>query len=62
MVSGVSLAIILVVSESYLVVSDRGWCMTGGVWWCLMVSDACLVVSGCGWRMAGGVWSMSGVV
>ena len=26
--------------------SDIVWCMSGGVWWCLVVSDACLVVSG----------------
>ena len=26
--------------------SDIVWCMSGGVWWCLVFSDACLVVSG----------------
>ena len=35
--------------------SDIVWCMSGGVWWCLVVSDACLVVSDACLVVSGGV-------
>ena len=35
--------------------SDIVWCMSGGVWWCLVVSGLCLVVSDACLVVSGGV-------